>query len=111
VGNVVEVTVDKIETFGLFVRFAGGRGLVPASETGTPRGADLRKAFKAGDAFAALIEAIDERGRIRLSRSGAEAAAERADAREWMEKSTPSKGQGRGGFGTLGDLLREKLKK
>jgi small subunit ribosomal protein S1 len=110
-GNVVEVTVDKIEPFGLFVRFAGGRGLVPASETGTPRGADLRKAFKVGDAFAALIEAIDERGRIRLSRSGAEAAAERAEARDWMEKSAPSKGQGRSGFGTLGDLLKEKLKK
>jgi small subunit ribosomal protein S1 len=111
VGNVVEVTVDKIETFGVFVRFAGGRGLVPASETGTPRGADLRKAFKPGDAFSALIEAIDERGRIRLSRSGAEAAAERAEARDWMQRSTAGKGQGRGGFGTLGDLLKEKLKK
>ncbi|HSM91262.1 MAG TPA: S1 RNA-binding domain-containing protein [Anaeromyxobacteraceae bacterium] len=111
VGAVVEVTVDKIEPFGVFVRFAGGRGLVPASETGTPRGSDLRKAFKVGDAFGALIEAIDERGRIRLSRSGAEAAAERAEAREWMQKSAPAKGQGRGGFGTLGDLLKEKLKK
>jgi small subunit ribosomal protein S1 len=111
VGDVVEVTVDKIEPFGLFVRFAGGRGLVPASETGTPRGSDLRKSFKVGDAFSALVEAIDDRGRIRLSRSGAEAAAERAEAREWMEKSTPNKGQGRGGFGTLGDLLKEKLKK
>ena len=111
VGDVVEVTVDKIETFGLFVRFAGGRGLVPASETGTPRGSDLRKAFKVGDGFGALIEAIDERGRIRLSRAGAEAAAERAEARDWMQKSTPFKGQGRSGFGTLGDLLREKLKK
>jgi small subunit ribosomal protein S1 len=111
VGDVVEATVDKIEPFGLFVRFAGGRGLVPSSETGTPRGSDLRKSFKVGDAFAALVEAIDERGRIRLSRSGAEAAAERAEAREWMQKSTPNTGQGRSGFGTLGDLLREKLKK
>ncbi|HSN15858.1 MAG TPA: S1 RNA-binding domain-containing protein, partial [Anaeromyxobacteraceae bacterium] len=111
VGDVVEATVDKIEPFGLFVRFAGGRGLVPASETGTPRGSDLRKSFKVGDAFGALVEAIDERGRIRLSRSGAEAAAERAEAREWMQKSTAGRGQGRGGFGTLGDLLKEKLKK
>jgi small subunit ribosomal protein S1 len=111
VGDVVEVTVDKIESFGLFVRFAGGRGLVPASETGTPRGSDLRKAFKVGDGFGALIDAIDERGRIRLSRAGAEAAAERAEARDWMQKSAPFKGQGRSGFGTLGDLLKEKLKK
>ncbi len=111
VGDVVEATVDKIEPFGVFVRFAGGRGLVPASETGTPRGSDLRKSFKVGDSFGALVEAIDERGRIRLSRSGAEAAAERAEAREWMQKSAPGKGQGRGGFGTLGDLLKEKFKK
>ena len=41
-------SVDKIESFGVFVRFAGGRGLVPASETGTPRGSDLRRAFKVG---------------------------------------------------------------
>ena len=46
VGDVVKATVDKIESFGLFVRFAGGRGLVPAAETGTPRGSDLRKAFR-----------------------------------------------------------------
>jgi len=111
VGDVAEVTVDKIEPYGLFVRFAGGRGLVPSSETGTPRGSDLRKSFKVGDSFSALIEAIDERGRIRLSRAGAEAAAERAEARDWMQKSTENTGQGRSGFGTLGDLLREKLKK
>src|SRR6266511_938480 len=60
-GDVVEASVDKIESFGLFVRFANGRGLVPASETGTPRGSDLRKAFKVGDLFQALVLAIDER--------------------------------------------------
>ena len=64
VGDLVEAGVDKIESFGVFVRFAGGRGLVPASETGTPRGADLRKAFKVGDVFRALVVAIDEQGRI-----------------------------------------------
>src|SRR5512144_25648 len=48
VGDVVKCTVDRIEPFGVFVRFAGGRGLVPGSETGTPRGTDLRRAFKAG---------------------------------------------------------------
>ena len=90
--------MDKIESFGVFVRFAGGRGLVPASETGTPRGSDLRKAFKPGDAFSALIEAIDERGRIRLSRTGAEAAAERAEARDWMQKSTANQGTGTRGL-------------
>jgi small subunit ribosomal protein S1 len=108
-GDVVEAAVDKIESFGLFVRFAGGRGLVPASETGTPRGADLRRAFKVGDTFPALVLAIDEQHRIRLSKTGAEDAAERRDAAEYMRSAAP-KGSGKG-FGTLGDLLRQKLEK
>ncbi len=108
-GDVVDVTVDKIESFGLFVRFAGGRGLVPASETGTPRGSDLRKAFKVGEGFPALVVAIDEQHRIRLSKTGAEDAAERKEAAEYMRNAAP-KASGKG-FGTLGDLLREKLKR
>jgi len=108
-GDVVEAVVDKIESFGVFVRFAGGRGLVPASESGTPRGADLRKAFKVGDSFQALVVAIDEQNRIRLSKSGAEEAAERKEAAEYMKAAAP-KTSGKG-FGTLGDLLREKLNK
>ena len=35
---VVEGTVDRIEPYGVFLAFPGGRGLVPASETGTERG-------------------------------------------------------------------------
>ncbi|HET9552403.1 MAG TPA: S1 RNA-binding domain-containing protein, partial [Anaeromyxobacteraceae bacterium] len=108
-GDVVEASVDKIESFGLFVKFAGGRGLVPASETGTPHGTDLRRAFKVGDAFPALVLQIDEQGRFRLSKSGAQDAAERAEARAYMESAKP-KGGGKG-FGTLGDLLKQKLGK
>jgi small subunit ribosomal protein S1 len=109
VGDVVKASVDKVEPFGVFVRFAGGRGLVPASETGTPRGTDLRRAFKVGDELDCAIVAIDETGRIRLSKSEAEAAVERKEAHEYMRKASP---QPRGkGFGTLGDLLRDKLKR
>ena len=110
VGDVLAASVDKIEPFGVFVRFAGGRGLVPATETGTPRGADLRKAFKVGDAVTVLVTAIDEQGRYRLAKTAAEAAAERAEARAYLEKAAP-RGAGGKGFGTLGDLLRAKLDK
>jgi small subunit ribosomal protein S1 len=109
VGDVLAASVDKIEPFGVFVRFAGGRGLVPAAETGTPRGSDLRKSFKPGDTFPVLVSAIDEQGRYRLSKTEAEQATERAEARAYMEKVSPrSSGKG---FGTLGDLLRQKLEK
>jgi small subunit ribosomal protein S1 len=107
---VVEAAVDRIEPFGVFVRFAGGRGLVPASETGTARGADLRKAFKVGDLFSVLVAAIDEQGRYRLSKTGAEEAAERAEAQAYLAKAAPPAAGGKG-FGTLGDLLRAKLEK
>ena len=109
VGDVVKATVDRIEPYGIFVRFAGGRGLVPASETGTPRGTDLRRAFKVGDEIECALSAIDEQGRMRLSRAEAEAAAERKEAREYMRSAAP-RASGKG-FGTLGDLLREKLKR
>jgi small subunit ribosomal protein S1 len=108
VGDVVAGTVDRIEPYGVFVRFAGGRGLVPAPETGTARGQDLRKAFQPGQEMTCLVTEIDERGRIRLSRTQAEAAEERREAQEWMSRSPRGGGKG---FGTLGDLLREKLKK
>ncbi|HET7754001.1 MAG TPA: S1 RNA-binding domain-containing protein [Anaeromyxobacteraceae bacterium] len=108
VGDVVKATVDKIEPFGVFVRFAGGRGLVPASETGTPRGADLRKAFKVGDEVTCLVSAIDEQGRFRLSKTEAEVAQERREAAEYMRAQPRAGGKG---FGTLGDLLRDKLKR
>ena len=69
VGDVVKGTVDEIEPYGVFVRFAGGRGLVPASETGTPRGTGpASKAFPAGAEITVLVTEIDERGRIRLSK-------------------------------------------
>ncbi len=107
VGDVVKGTVDRVEPYGVFVRFAGGRGLVPAAETGTPRGQDLRKAFPAGAELTVLVTEIDDRGRIRLSRTQAEAADERREASEYMARAPRASGKG---FGTLGDLLRDKLK-
>jgi len=81
---------------------------VPAPETGTARGQDLRKAFQPGQELTCLVTEIDERGRIRLSRTQAEAAEERREAAAWMAR--PPKGGGKG-FGTLGDLLKRKLEK
>ena len=52
---------------------------------------------------------VDEQGRIRLSKSGAEEAAERKEAADYMRSVAP-RGSGKG-FGTLGDLLRQKLEK
>jgi len=41
VGAVVVGKIDRIEPYGVFVAFPGGKGLVPGSESGTERGTDL----------------------------------------------------------------------
>ncbi|MEW5853815.1 MAG: S1 RNA-binding domain-containing protein [Myxococcota bacterium] len=107
VGAVLEVTVDKHEQFGIFVKWADGRGLVPAGELGVPRGTDLRRSFPAGTTFKAVVQEVRADGKVRLSKSGAEHAEERAEAAAYMAKSQAPTGKG---FGTLGDLLKGKLK-
>jgi small subunit ribosomal protein S1 len=104
-GQVVEGTVDRIEPYGVFLVFPGGRGLVPASETGTERGTDLKRHFQLGQALKAQILEVDGSGKIRLSLTAAERAAERAEMEAWQRTQRPS-GGGTKGFGTLGDLLK-----
>lgn len=104
VGAVLEVTVDKIETFGLFVKWASGRGLLPASELETPKGADLRKLFPVGTTMKAAVIETRPDGKVRLSATAATQAEERNEARAWMETQKPANAGGKG-FGTLGDLL------
>lgn len=108
VGTVVDVTVDKIETFGVFVTWGAGRGLVPAAELGVPRGTDLRRAAPVGSTFRAVVTEVRPDGKVRLSKRGAEEAEERADAAAWMQTQKRPAGKG---LGTLGDLLKGKLGK
>ena len=106
IGAVVKGKVTRIETYGVFVQVDGtegreGRGLVPASELGVPRGADLRKAFPEGTELAAKVLETGD-GRLKLSVKGAKDAAERADFESHQGAAAS--------FGTFGDLLK-KLKK
>ncbi|MDR0965014.1 MAG: S1 RNA-binding domain-containing protein [Myxococcales bacterium] len=108
VGDTVEVTVDKVEPFGLFVTFSAGRGLVPNVEMGTPRGTDHRKLFPPGSTFRAEIIERDAQGRLRLSKIAAEKSEERREVAQYL-KSEQGAGASKG-FGTFADLFG-KLKK
>jgi small subunit ribosomal protein S1 len=71
-GARIKGKIPGIERYGVFVQIEGtfgrsGRGLVPSQETGTSRGADLKKHFAIGQDIDAKILAIDETGKIRLS--------------------------------------------
>ncbi len=107
VGTLVTGKVDRIEQYGVFLAFPGGKGLIPGSETGTDRGTDLRRAYALGQELKAQIIDIDASGKIRLSLTAAARAEERADMEAW--KQSQPKGGGGKGFGTLADLLKGKV--
>jgi len=109
---LVKVAVVKGESAGLIVRILGAtgrasRGFVPAGQTGTPRGTDLRKAFKVGTVIDTKVVDVDPRsGEPKLSIRGYKEDEERRAHREYRDKL-----KAEGGFGTLGDLLKQKLAK
>ena len=81
------------------------RGFIPAGQTGTPRGADLRKGFKPGTMLDLKVLDVDPRsGEPKLSIRGFKDDEERRAHREYRQKL-----KAEGGFGTLGDLLRQKF--
>jgi len=109
-GNTVKVQVMKIEPSGLVVRILGvtgraARGFIPAGQTGTPRGTELRKSFKQNALLDAKIVDVDpKRGESKLSIRELFDDEERRATREYRQKLTAQ-----GGFGTLGDLFAKKL--
>lgn len=107
VGQVVVGKVDRIEPYGVFLVFPGGKGLIPASETGTERGTDLRKKFSLGQELKVALVDIDASGKIRLSITAAERAEERAEVEAWAKTQQPA-GGGKKGLGTFADLFKQK---
>jgi len=106
VGEVITGKIDRIEPYGVFLTFPGGQGLVPASETGTERGTDLKRHFQLGQELKAAVLEIDSGRKIRLSFTAAEKAEERASIEAWQQ-SQPKAGGGKG-LGTFADLLKGK---
>ncbi len=106
-GQVVSGTVERVESYGIFMQMDGtngraGRGLLPTAELGLPRGADLRKAFPLGMKLQAKIIEMRE-GKMRMSLRAMKADEERAQFDGFREENKSATAQG---FGTLGDLLK-----
>lgn len=108
---VVKVEVVRGESAGVVVRILGvtgraARGFIPAGQTGTVRGTDLRKKFPPGLRLDVKVIDIDpRRGEPKLSIRQAAEDEERRAHREYRQQLARE-----GGFGTLGDLFAGKLK-
>jgi small subunit ribosomal protein S1 len=101
--------VERHETFGVFVFLGPGQsGLIPLSETGVDKEADIAKVFPVGADVEVIVLEVDPAGRrIRLSRKAvldAEAAAELRDYAARTDGDTSPKG-----LGSLADKLRGAL--
>ena len=108
-GTIVTGKVERHERFGVFVFLSPGRtGLMPFSETGLDRDADMAKAFPIGSEVEVAVLDADASGRrIRLSRKAVAQQREQAELREYAARpdaapATP--------LGSLGDKLRDALK-
>ncbi len=107
---LLKVEVVKADAPGLLVRVMGvagrqARGFIPAGQTGTQRGTDLRKHFKAGKVLDTKVIDVDPRtGEPKLSIRGYAEEEERRAHKEYRQKL-----KAEGGFGTLGDLLKQRL--
>lgn len=103
-GAVVTGKVSRIEPFGVFIEWEGFNGLIPASETGTERGTDLKRTFPMGKELKA--EVIEINGdKIKLSISQAQRSEERADLNAWKAEQA-KKVTSSGGFNSLADKLK-----
>jgi small subunit ribosomal protein S1 len=100
--------VERHEKFGVFVFLAPGRtGVIPLSETGVAKEADVRRALPVGADVEVIVLEVDPSGRrIRLSAKAVMEAREAEEVREWAERNAPPAE----GYGTLADKLRSALK-
>jgi len=107
---LLKVEVVKADAPGLIVRVMGvtgrqARGFIPAGQTGTQRGTDLRKHFRPGKVLDTKVIDVDPRtGEPKLSIRGYAEEEERRAHKEYRQKL-----KAEGGFGTLGDLLKQRL--
>jgi len=107
-GALVKGKVERHEKFGVFVFLAPGRtGLIPISETGLGRDADIKKAFPPGSEIDVIVLDVDEASqRIRLSVKAIQDAREAAELREYSQREDAAAPER---FGSLADKLKGAL--
>jgi small subunit ribosomal protein S1 len=108
VGARLNGKVLRHEKFGVFVFLGPGRiGLIPSSETGVAREADIQRLFPVGADVEVVVVEVDPSGRrIRLSVKAILDAHEAQEVRDYTERENAGAADG---FGSLADKLRGAL--
>ncbi len=106
-GDIIEGIVDSVKDYGVFVGFPGGKsGLLHVSQIEDGRSGDLRRRFPVGSQIQTQVLAIDtDSGKISLSVKTLKKKDEDVNFKDYASVK-----EGRTTFGTLGDLLKNKLK-
>jgi small subunit ribosomal protein S1 len=101
--------VTRVAEFGPFVELEPGvEGLIPLSESGVARDADVRKAFRVGDQVQVVVlDVKPDARRIRLSVTAVEKMREADEVREYTGRPDAAPTET---FGSLADKLRDALK-
>jgi len=97
-----------VKDYGVFVSLPGAKtGLLHVSEISDAKAGDLRKRFPQGSPVEVQVLAVDaQSNKISLSTKTLKRRSEDSQFKDFVS----TKG-GRASFGTLGDLLKDKLKK
>ena len=106
-GDVVTGVVDSVKDYGVFVSLTGNKsGLLHISEIAGGKTGDLRTKFPVGGSIQVQVLAIDPATqKVSLSTKAISMKEERAEFKDFVS----GKG-GRSSLGTLGDLLKDKIK-
>jgi len=106
-GDVVTGTVDSIKDYGVFVSLPGGKsGLLHISEISDKKTGDFRNRFQVGSSLEVQILGVDsETKKISLSTKSLSRSAEQSQFKQFVTDKGGAKS-----LGTLGDLLKDKIK-
>jgi len=101
--------ITRVADFGPFVELEPGvEGLIPLSESGVARDADVKKAFRVGNTVQVVVQEVDAAARrIRLSVTAVDQVREADEVREYADRPDAAPAEG---FGSLADKLRDALK-
>jgi small subunit ribosomal protein S1 len=110
-GEVLEGTVSKLGSFGIFVDTVKGSGLVPVRELGIPKGADFRKQFPVGKVVQVVLVTRDDKGRNTFSIERVASVEERRNYRDFASQGQTQRAQSveDKSMGSFGELLQRKL--